>query len=370
MDKKTNKNVLCLSWCDADDVMNYGQILQACAMMTLIRERTKGNVKYISYYPRNFKSKFIYYKRHLNFKNGHLQAYLKSKRIIKKIIEENDISFFQISHEKILRKYSRDIDIAICGSDQIWHPKNYNGGYYLSFIPSKIKKVAFAASLPKSMLEPVFTEEYTKISSDLRNFDSIYVREKSSAAFISILSQKEVKNVIDPTLMIGSEVWEELVEPFNTPEKYIFVYIPNGMTVKMATIIESLKKEYNIDDVIVMMTRGENTFEQTINLKFVSIGEFLYLIKHASLVFTSSFHAVAFSILFHVNFYCYDVPNPARGEDLRLVDMVSLFGLQSRLIEECYGGIYQDKIDYNDVDNILCELKKYAFTELQNVFTT
>ena len=86
-----DKNLLCISWCDADNVMNYGQILQALAMMMLLRKSTTQKIIYISYWPRSCKEKIRYIVKHLKISNGHLRAYIKTQKIIKRIVKENHI---------------------------------------------------------------------------------------------------------------------------------------------------------------------------------------------------------------------------------------------------------------------------------------
>ena len=85
---KNEEEILCLSWCDADDVMNYGQILQGCAMMYILRQLTDGVIRYVSFFPRGLKRKVKYLLKHYNPFSGHLFAYLRSKRIIDSFIHQ------------------------------------------------------------------------------------------------------------------------------------------------------------------------------------------------------------------------------------------------------------------------------------------
>ena len=361
-----SKSILCISWCDADEVVNYGQILQAMAMMKLLRERNDGQIKYISYRNRSLREHFDYYFYHCNFRNGHIQAYIKTKRTLNSVIRNNNISFFQVMNKKMLDTIAIDSNVLICGSDQIWHPQNYDKNYFLDFGKSKQKKIAFAASLPKTQQEKMYAEKYAMLGELLKDFDAIAVREHSSVDFIKTLSNRDdVIDVLDPTFLVKRSFWDKLVEPMNIANKYIFVYIPNGMDKKLEETVNIIKEKTHVEDVYVLMTRGENLFENAKIMKFVSVGEFLYLISHASCVITSSFHAVVFSSIFHTDFYAYDVPNAKRGEDCRISDILSLMKLKDRNIgKETFSDF--KNINFDDVENRLSTRRMKSVEFLNN----
>lgn len=362
---KSKKNILCLSWCDADDVMNYGQILQGCAMMHLLRQMCKGEIIYVSYFPRGPKSRVKYYLKHYNLCSGHMIPYIKSKIIINKFIKHNNIKYKRVTRKNISDKLTQKIDIMICGSDQIWHPQNFDKNYFLNFGNKNIKRIAFSVSLPKTQVESQFINEYKEIVKSMACLDSIAVREKGSVNFISQLSGKSVVSTFDPTYLVPSKMWLNILEPMPIDSNYIFVYIPNGMDYTMAEQIEIIKNELEIQAVVVMITRGKNLCRDSLNLKFISIGQFLYLIKHAVCVITSSFHAVVFSTIFHADFYAYDVQNEMRGEDIRISDLLQQLGLSDRKIGSRM--VQYDTIDYENVDKKIEENKIFAIKYLQDL---
>lgn len=353
-----SKNILCLSWCDADEVVNYGQILQAIAMMRLLRKMTDGGIKYISYRNRSIRERFDYYIYHINCFNGHLQSYIKSLSLLHNIILSNDIDYYQVMNKKSINDISKNSDVLVCGSDQLWHPQNFDDIYFLNFGDPKQKRIAFAPSLPKTYCEMKYADKYRTIGSLLKNFDAIAVRECSSVEFIKEISDRDdVVDVLDPTLLVGATFWETLIETKTIEEPYIFVYIPNGMNEKMKEKVNSIKKAMGIKYVYALVTRGRNLFDAVASIKFVSVGQFLYLIKNATCVITSSFHAVVFSSIFHTAFYAYDVPIESRGEDCRLSDVLSLMGLESRNIGQDDNIILGD-INFESVEERLSIKRK------------
>lgn len=351
-----NRKLLCVSWCDADDVVNYGQILQGCAMMYILRGCYAGEIIYASYLPRNIKQKIKYFIKHYNPFSGHLAAYIKTRKVVNQFVKDNKIIFRQITDYKTLNHIAENTEIMICGSDQIWHPQNYDKGYFLDFDNTGAKKISYAASLPKSSIEPQFSNELTKIAAELKKIDVISVREQSSVSFIADLSKKKVEHVVDPAYLVPKEKWDQVAGKISLPQKYIFVYIPNGMDSGLMQCLDKLKVMTGISKCLILMTRGKCEFAKENVLKFVEVGQFLTLIKNASYVFTSSFHAVVFSTIFHINFLCHDVKNEYRGEDLRLKDILYQMGLEDRLINK-EEDLYRVKdIDYKYVDEQLLKM--------------
>lgn len=340
-----------VSWCDADDVMNYGQILQGCAMMVLINKVYEGEVKYISYLPRGPRGILQYYLKHLNPFNGHLVSHYYTKKIINQFKENNNIKLIQVSDKKTINKISKDIDIFICGSDQIWHPQNFDPVYFLQIGDKNAKRVSYAASLPKSHIEVQYTNEYKLISECLNKLDYISVREKESVKFITELSNKDVEFVLDPTYLIDKKVWLQLCNKKNDCADYIFVYVPNGIDEKMVKRLLEIKKSLKIDKIYILSTRGYVPEKLGKVLKYVSIGEFLSLIKNSKLVYTSSFHAVVFATIFEKEFLCCDVLNEYRGEDLRLSSLLSILDIKERLINNEFDYSKMNLIDYENVRN-------------------
>lgn len=362
------RKISCIGWCNADNVMNYGQILQGVAMIKLMGRLPNAKVNFFSYLPRSCKQQVKCFAQRYNPFSGHLLSYLHTNRMIHAIAESLGVHFEQVSSFNRLCKLGSDSDILICGSDQIWHPNNFDKGYFLGFGKETAKRYAYAASLPKRKIEPQYVTQMEQAAPYLHRFDGIAVREAGSAVMICELSGLPVTAVVDPTYLVDRQTWEEYAEKLAVPERYIFVYVPNGADDTMAECVEALKAQSGIQDVLVMITRGKNCFDHTKRLRFVSVGQFLYLIQHAACVITSSFHAVVFSSIFHRDFYCYDVPNASRGEDIRLHDLLELLGTQDRIVHTP-ADIHSDReIDYHLVDSRLQPAKMESLDYLSRVF--
>ena len=68
-----------------------------------------------------------------------------------------------------------------------------------------------------------------------------------------------------------------------------------------------------------------------ISISEASVGQFLYLIKNAEYVFTDSFHATVFSLIFEKQFFVFERAGH-KGMGERINSLLSLFDLEERFI--------------------------------------
>ena len=91
------------------------------------------------------------------------------------------------------------------GSDQVWNPNITRdagvGVYFFDFLPDNVRRIAYAASFGVSQTD-VFGE-YSQVSSLLKKFNSIGVREISGISICQTLANRDATLVVDPTLLLG-----------------------------------------------------------------------------------------------------------------------------------------------------------------------
>lgn len=93
-----------------------------------------------------------------------------------------------------------------------------------------------------------------------------------------------------------------------------------------------------------------------------SIEKWLSAIYYSDLIITDSFHGCVFSILFHKNFY---VISNSAGGNTRIQSLLSLFGLNNRLITNNYIPQQTSTINWNIVDIKLQTQRKESIFFLQ-----
>lgn len=216
--------------------------------------------------------------------------------IAKRKFEENQrlVNVIQSSTEE-LRHFARTDEFVafICGSDQIWNPLGFEfrGYKYLDFAP-KNKRVAYAPSFGISYVPAYNTMQVKK---GLNNMRSISVREKEGAMIVEQMIGKKPPVVLDPTLLLRKEDWERWETIINIPDDYMVCFFLSEPGADVLTEIERLGKRKKV--VCFPKSYG---IESRCDAQILSVGplEFLYVIHHASVVCTDSFHGVALSSVY------------------------------------------------------------------------
>lgn len=248
-------------------------------------------------------------------------------------------------------------DCFICGSDQIWRPTfegNLIGIYWLDVINQEHLKASYAASiglttLPESILD--------KAKGYLQSFDYISVREPAAKEILSKVIDKDIEITIDPVFLLEKKEWDSMAKKPKIDEPYIFVYMIHGTRKLLNSIIKFAKME-NLK--IVTFPYMAYYFRMTefsfgdIKIFDADPADFLGYIKDAEFVFTDSFHATAFSIIFHKCFFSSSANEIAFS---RIKYLLSLTGLNNRHIPseglppDNYRNISQ--VDWRNVDSKL-----------------
>ena len=78
--------------------------------------------------------------------------------------------------------------------------------------------------------------------------------------------------------------------------------------------------------------------------------EFLGAIWNAKLVLSNSFHATAFALIFHKNFFVVERQEKINA---RMKDLLASVGLEDRLIDSSEMALQAAPIDWSDVDKRL-----------------
>lgn len=279
--------------------------------------------------------------------------------------------FHEYHGYKALHEGSKNYDVVVVGSDQVWTPMSLPNKYFnLLFVSDEVRKVAYASSFGVSVI-PVFQRKAT--GDYLNRFYKIGVREQQGKNIVDTLSYHTAQVVADPTLLLSRQEWEEEISAtpnykINTDEPYIFCYFL-GTNPEARKAANELKKrtghkivtirhmdEYVPDDELF---GDEAPYD-------VDPNDFVRLISKAAYVCTDSFHCSAFSIIFHrqfMTFYRFAV-GAATGRNSRIDSLFALFRLQDRLYHGETSAI-DATIDYDYVDEKLNELRQKSIDFLK-----
>lgn len=225
-------------------------------------------------------------------------------------------------------------DVIIVGSDQVWSTK-FTGGvdkfYWGQFDLKGARLLSYAGSAAEDMDGSFYN---TNNASLLNCFDAISVREDELQDYLQkCLPSKSIIKVLDPTLLAGRDVFEELVkEEKPIEEQYILIYQvireKNDAIQAYARIIakEMGCKIYEIkNSQLHVYSEGK----EEVKPDYVNPTLFVNYFKCAKYVITTSFHGTAFSLLFNIPF---SVVSVSPEVDSRAKDILQQLNLSERMI--------------------------------------
>ena len=197
------------------------------------------------------------------------------------------------------------LDAVVVGSDQVWAPAHHNtGAYFLNFSPHfNLKKIAYA---PCCAINKIELKYRAKISRLLADFDSLSARNIETQDFVYDLIGKKVEIVADPTVLYD---FNDLHSSRLPMSKYVLVYIlGDDINGGHYPIIKSINEIYQGLPIYVMsLTNGKAKYFSWASKTYWDLApnDWVDFIRHASFVYTDSFHGVMFSLKFNIPFLAY-----------------------------------------------------------------
>lgn len=188
----------------------------------------------------------------------------------------------------------------------------------------KKHKVSYAASMANAELTTKQEEELKELVKDL---DVISCRETYSAKKVERLRGRKVWCVVDPVLLLDKDDYIPLLENTKNKKRYVLLYMPIQYNVKIVIQVRQYAKKHGLKIIEISEYPFDRILHKTI--RDASVGEFLGLIKNAEVVFSNSFHAVCFSIIFKKDFYVF-----SRRTGRKIEDICTRLDLNDRFIKK------------------------------------
>lgn len=248
--------------------------------------------------------------------------------------EHLHISDTVLNRENTGKVWADEYDYFVCGSDQIWNPNYLTTSElaFCSFAPEKT--ICLSPSFGVSQIPEHRKEEY---SIWLKSLYRLSVRENKGQAIIKELTGCDATVLLDPTMAMPVEKWEELCKQPETklPEHYIVCYFLGRVDKDYKKRVDSFAKKTGLPVVMLfdITTPKYYTYDPA---------EVLYTIKNADFVLTDSFHGTVFSILFHKNFHVFNRNEGGASMNSRIETLLDTFDLNNGLLDN-YTGI-SDKV--------------------------
>lgn len=287
-----------------------------------------------------------------------LRMLLKTRKGLYMKFDRDNISFskYSASANDVESGLEESYDYFITGSDQVWNPfyDYIVGKSELLCFTEKEKKISYAASFG---VEDIPADKQEMFIRALKDFKAISVREKSGVNLVRSLTGNDAVVTLDPTLLLNADQYRKISRrPVSMPcGKYALLYLLGGESM---VYHEYVQKNVDANSLFIYDVLQMN------KEKRIAVGpaEFLYLLDHAEIVLTDSFHATAFSLLFRKPVITF----PREGLDMssRIVTLASTVGLESNFMDN--GIFYIGKNEnYTEIDKLLTKARERSIEFLK-----
>lgn len=256
---------------------------------------------------------------------------------------------FWLSSRFGLRTFSNSaISLYIIGSDQVWNyrwlSKEDLALRLGSFVSDNIPVVSYAASFGVSEVpedvKPIFQKYLPRLK-------AISVREDRGAELIREMTGLDAEVVLDPTLMLDTDQWNKITRGFvSNDNKYVLTYFLGEPSDMQEKIIQEYAQKHGCCVRRILDLRDEETY-------VAGPQDFVELFSKAQYVFTDSYHACCFSILYHKQFTVFNRAGMEGKANMnsRMETLFRLFDLDSVVMDKGLA----PRIDYDKVDKLLAQ---------------
>ena len=193
-----------------------------------------------------------------------------------------------------LKEQSRDCDLLICGSDQIWNPVWLNEAYFLTFADRRIPRIAYAASLGVSRMPKA--SKARKIRRWTESFRAVSVREEEGAKLLEEITGRKADVMPDPVCLLSADEWNEVAGEAPAGEPYLLCYFI-GSNPAYWDRVKALQAETGAR-VLVLPVNADSFSSGYELLDGAGPAEFLAAVRDAACFCTDSFHGLVFGTLF------------------------------------------------------------------------
>lgn len=357
---------------------NYGGILQTYALLKCVKD-LGFEAEIVDYWP-TYRQEF-HAKLHRDFWNigfikklrALIRYTIKYKR--NKTRNQKTNSFiYEHFGSNVKPKYNRgdiikeEYDICIYGSDQIWRKynlksfKGFDETYFGKYPLNCAKKITYAASMGQI---DVNKNDKETVKNLLSNFNSLAVREQELQDFLKNEFDIDSSLVCDPTFLISKDKWLKIIanddNEIKRPCKRSYVLYYNITKSDLGyKIANELSKKHNLKIIEIPQPPMKHI---TGPKKAGTAGpsEFLNYICFADYVVSSSFHGVAFSVIFEKQFYAVGM----KKNSSRAITALSRLNLENRFIKSITQFNESTPINYKMINSSLLQYRKESISYLR-----
>ena len=246
----------------------------------------------------------------------------------------------------------KDYYAFVSGSDQVWNPyfAPVSSVNFLRFAPQH-KRIAFDVSFGVDHVPEIRADIYRKWISEI---PSVSVREKAGAKIVKELTGRNVEYFLDPVFALDATWWNKYAckPKKEIKKKFAIEYFLGNKTYEYARWINAYAKENHLEIIKIHDIHALQYY--TINPS-----EFVWLIAHAFIVFTDSFHGMALSINLNTPFVVFDRNEIGQSMTSRIDSVLNMLGIKNRSFSYLKRNPFDGEIDFKIVNKkIEIERKK------------
>lgn len=270
--------------------------------------------------------------------------------VIKSFVDRYIPMRYDVDFSKVADEY----DYFVTGSDQVWNPYFADlEKLFIKFAPRE-KRIAYAASIS---CPEIPSKDLQGFIDGINGMKAISVREQAGAELIEKLTGRKAEVVADPTMLLAAEKWREIARKpswLKGDEEILTTYF---LGKRPDEIISRLADAQGLKVVNIL---DERVFEHYA----VAPEEWLWLIDHAKLMYTDSFHGTVFSILFRRPFVVTERIGDGCVNKMtsRIDTLLGKFGLEARRGTKNNGYMIANpmSMQYGDVEAVLAKDRQRA----------
>lgn len=328
---------------------NYGAVLQAYALQQFLA-RHGYDTEILDYSPRRARR----LRTLQNLRSRDVRAFVREARLRGFRRRRLRLSARRYSSETDLLEAGGLYDAFVCGSDQIWNEwfsLHGEGGptrsYFLGFVPSGGRRVAYAASFGTDAPTAGLTEVARP---ELAQFSAIGVREDSGARAVADMGLPGAVVVADPTLLLSRGDYDRLIAEVSPRRRYpLFAYLLHASQGSATAVVEAASR---------VLPAQRHVFRGGP----IALPEWLFHLRHAELVITNSFHGAMMSLIFQRPFLVVPVEGAGSTMNGRILTLMRSVGLEERIVGADESARVEDlikaQIDWDAVGAALDALRR------------
>lgn len=326
---------------------NYGSYLQAYAMQRIL-EKLGHQVIILDC----FKNKYSLIRSLISKKPSIMMFNIKRHFTYNRAWKELNI----IKHKQQI------FDVVIIGSDEVWNIKNCSFEHWPEYFGYRLNAkriVAYAPSCGFTTLGDFLENQF--YINGIKQIDHVFARDEATKIICQTIRHKECQEVVDPTILYLDN-WKYEIKPFKDTynNNYILYYSYNRNPL-MLDYIKRFSKEKNLK-IVVAGFKYDWCDESLI----VEPKQFLFLMKNAKYVITTTFHGTIFAVIFKKLFIGFH-PN----KNQKVHDFLKQVGLEHRvhtanMTYSHFKDILEETIDYTSIQKKLKEKASDSINLLLN----